>query len=58
MNCKKLDNAHFETRRRGFSKKNRPRRETILDVMRILKEEFEGQISSTINMPLYNKFSR
>jgi hypothetical protein len=27
--------------------------ETILDVMRILKEEFDSQISSTINMPLY-----
>jgi N utilization substance protein A len=29
---------YFETRCRGFSKKNRPRRGNTLDVMRILKK--------------------
>jgi hypothetical protein len=39
----------FETRCRGFSKKNRPRRGNDLDVMRILKEEFDSKsMSSTI----------
>jgi hypothetical protein len=38
-----LDTAkkYFKTRRRRFSKKNRPRRGNNLDVMRILKEEFD-----------------
>jgi hypothetical protein len=36
--CKKC----FKARCGGFSKKNWPRRETILDVMRILKEEFDS----------------
>jgi hypothetical protein len=37
-----IQQKYFETRRRRFSKKNRPRRGNNLDVMRILKEEFDS----------------